>query len=226
MHLRRAVRRHRVRLALWLAGGVGLGAAQPPTPQMYRACGRVLLIDCAGTAPSDPVLVTLDVGKSAVLQVTTGNVADQQLLRQPREGQHLCFRGSLVRKASATELTHLDALTFYDVQPSDVRKPFAVDAVTTCEPGVQLPKVVTDQKPNYTKGAMQAQLQGSVGLAVLIDTDGRVAKVRVLRPLDRQLGLDDEAVNAAYRWRFTPAMKGDQPVRIVVAHDMWFTLKP
>jgi len=184
-----------------------------------------MFIECGDSSPTEPVFVTLDLGKSAVLLIDTAKVADQQLLRQLREGQQLCFRGSLWRKASATELTHLDALTFYDVRPSDVRKPFAVDAVTTCEPGVRIPKVVREQRPNYTREALQAQLQGGVSLEVLIDRDGKVANVRVLRSLDRRFGLDDEAVSAAYRWRFTPAMKDGQPVRMVVSLDMSFTLK-
>jgi TonB family protein len=72
---------------------------------------------------------------------------------------------------------------------------------------------------------LQVKLQGTVRLEVLVERDGKVAKVRVIRSLDRQFGLDDEAVAAAEKWRFAPATKDGRPVRIVVSIDVSFTLR-
>jgi len=225
MHLRRDLWRRFGGLALWLAlaGAADLLRAQAPESNAKsRACGRVLLVGCGNPPAKEPVAITLDLGESAPLQVDTAKVTDQGPLRQLREGQRLCFTGTLSRKASATELAKFDAIMFYDIQPSDVREPFAVDVVTTCEPGVQMPKIVREQRPNYTPAALQLKLHGMVMLEALVDLDGKVADVRVIRSLDRRFGLDNEAVLAAKQWRFTPATKDGQPVRMVVSIGLTF----
>src|SRR5438067_1914833 len=90
--------------------------------------------------------------------------------------------------------------------------------------GVTQPRLLKDVKPQYTSDAMRAKIQGGVLLEVVVNVDGTVGEVRVVRSLDRWYGLDDQAVNAAKMWRFTPGTKDGQPVPVLVTIEMTFTL--
>jgi homoserine O-acetyltransferase len=92
-------------------------------------------------------------------------------------------------------------------------------------PDITLPRVVREVKPAYTRAALQAQIQGSVWLECVIMPDGTVGDVRVTTSLDRVLGLDQEAINAARQWRFTPGTRLGKPVPVIVTMSLSFTVK-
>lgn len=98
---------------------------------------------------------------------------------------------------------------------------------TAYEPGdvSALPVVVYEVKPAYTAEAMQEKIQGSVFMQVVVSETGDVTDVRVTKSLDADFGLDEQAVKAAYQWKFKPGMKGDRPVPVRVVLEMTFTLK-
>ena len=93
-------------------------------------------------------------------------------------------------------------------------------------PGVTLPVVVHEQKPEYTRDALQAKIQGIVQVEVIVQTDGTVSDARVVKSLDRVFGLDEAAVKAAMAWRFRPGMKDGTPVRIRVIVELEFKTSP
>lgn len=93
------------------------------------------------------------------------------------------------------------------------------------DPGVELPKIVREVKPQYTREAMDAHIEGIVRLAVVIEADGSVSDVQITQSLDPTFGLDDQAVAAAWQWRFRPATKDGKPVAISVAIELSFLLK-
>ena len=55
------------------------------------------------------------------------------------------------------------------------------------------PVLVRDKKPSYTQSAMDAKIQGTVEVEAVVETNGKVSAVRVVRSLDKVHGLDDEA---------------------------------
>jgi TonB family protein len=89
----------------------------------------------------------------------------------------------------------------------------------------RLPVVVREQKPAYTAAAMEAKIQGSVWLQVVVTEKGDVGEVTVTRSLDKEHGLDDEAVKAARGWGFKPATKDGKPVACIVTLELTFTLR-
>ena len=91
--------------------------------------------------------------------------------------------------------------------------------------GVSLPRVVHETKAEYTREAMQAGIQGSVYLDVVIDENGDVAGVEVNRSLDKEYGLDQAAMDAARQWKFKPGEKDGKPVAVQVEIEMRFRLK-
>ena len=93
------------------------------------------------------------------------------------------------------------------------------------EPGIVLPGIVREVRPKYTQEAIDAHIEGSVRLAIIVEADGSVSDVRVTESLDPTFGLDDEAVKAAWQWSFKPATKDGKPVAIGVELELRFMLK-
>lgn len=46
----------------------------------------------------------------------------------------------------------------------------------------------------------------------VVGPDGTVGDVQVVKSLDKEHGLDDEAVKAAKQWRFNPGRRDGKPV--------------
>lgn len=83
--------------------------------------------------------------------------------------------------------------------------------------GVSAPKCVYCPPAEYTNKARTAKLQGTVGLAVIVNADGTVRDVSVTKSLVD--GLDESAVNTVKKWKFKPAIDRDGnpvPVKVVV----------
>ena len=93
------------------------------------------------------------------------------------------------------------------------------------EKGVTLPRIVREVKPQYTQAAMDAHIQGTVMLAMVVEADGTVGDVRITRSLDPMFGLDEQAVKAASQWRFRAGTKDGKPVAVRVEVELTFTLK-
>ena len=91
--------------------------------------------------------------------------------------------------------------------------------------GVTLPRVIKEVKPDYTDAAKQQRISGSVWLQIVVTEQGDVGDVEVTRSLDKEYGLDDQAVTAARQWKFEPGKKGDKPVPVQVTLEMTFALK-
>jgi TonB family protein len=90
--------------------------------------------------------------------------------------------------------------------------------------GVTIPRLLKDVKPQYTADAMRAKIQGSVLVECVVNTDGTVGNVRVIRSLDATYGLDQEAIKAAKQWVFAPGTRNGQPVPVMVSIELTFTL--
>jgi protein TonB len=90
-------------------------------------------------------------------------------------------------------------------------------------PGVNLPQVVKEVKPNYTREAMEARVQGFVLLECVVGTDGGVSAIEITRSLDQKFGLDQEAIKAASR-RFKPGTLSGRAVPVMVTMELTFTL--
>jgi protein TonB len=91
--------------------------------------------------------------------------------------------------------------------------------------GVTLPQLVREVKPAYTSDAMRAKIQGTVLLQCVVRPDGSVTDIQVLRSLDPNFGLDQEAIKAARQWRFRPGMRMGEPVPVLVTIELTFTLR-
>jgi protein TonB len=88
--------------------------------------------------------------------------------------------------------------------------------------GMKAPRRIVDVPPAYPAVAQRARVEGVVILEAVIDTQGRVTSVRVLRSIAL---LDQAAVDAVKQWRFTPAFLNAEPVPVVMTVTVNFTLQ-
>jgi len=83
-------------------------------------------------------------------------------------------------------------------------------------PGVTSPVLLRQEQPRYTSDALRAKIQGVVELEAVVQANGTVGEVRVLRSLDRVFGLDDQAIAAAKKWLFRPGIVNGEAVPVMV----------
>lgn len=90
---------------------------------------------------------------------------------------------------------------------------------------VTSPEVVKEVRPQYTADSMRAKIQGVIEVEAVVQADGTVGMVRVVRSLDKEHGLDDQAVRAVKQWRFRPGKRGGVAVPVLVSIELTFTLR-
>jgi periplasmic protein TonB len=88
--------------------------------------------------------------------------------------------------------------------------------------GIEAPKKIKDATPVYPPLARSAGVQGVVILEAIIDADGNVTSVQVLRSIPL---LDQAAVDAVRQWKYTPALLNGKAVPVIVTVTVSFSLK-
>jgi len=101
----------------------------------------------------------------------------------------------------------------------------AQEVVDGKAPGVTLPKVVSEVKPQYTPEAMRAKIEGTVIMTAVVRTDGTPSDIEITKSLDTEYGLDKQSVAALSQWRFEPGRKDGKPVPVRLTVEMRFRLK-
>jgi TonB family protein len=89
--------------------------------------------------------------------------------------------------------------------------------------GIVSPQLIQQVDPQYTPDAMLARKEGSVLLRGIVEPDGTVSSIRVVRPLDAEL--DREAIKAFEQWRFVPGTKDGRPVRVQISVALEFSVR-
>jgi TonB family protein len=86
------------------------------------------------------------------------------------------------------------------------------------------PTPVSMPKPVYPSLPLQAGIEGTTVVKMLVDIDGSVIDVKILKSSGNQM-LDQEAVKAASQSIFTPAKQRDKFVRVWVSRPIKFQIK-
>lgn len=87
---------------------------------------------------------------------------------------------------------------------------------------VSAPTVVSRVDPEYTESARKARISGIVIVEAIIDKQGNVDQVKVVRGLP--MGLSESAQTAVRRWKFKPGRRGGQPVDVIFNLTVVFRL--
>ncbi len=87
------------------------------------------------------------------------------------------------------------------------------------------PRVVSAVQPKYPSSARSAGVEGVVGVKMLVNASGKVENAYVVRS-SGNAALDEAAVAAVYKWRFSPAKdKFGQKAPCYVTQGIRFDLK-
>lgn len=89
--------------------------------------------------------------------------------------------------------------------------------------GLKPPKVMYSPEPDFSEEARHARYQGIVMMHIVIDTNGNVDDIRIDRALGK--GLDENAVSAVKKWKFSPATREGQPVSVSMTVEVSFNLR-
>ncbi len=86
---------------------------------------------------------------------------------------------------------------------------------------IREPKKLRNVPPVYPAGALQSRVQGTVILECLIGTDGRIARVKVLKGVPL---LDEAATEAVRQWQYEPTLVNGVPVSVILTVTVSFKL--
>jgi len=87
---------------------------------------------------------------------------------------------------------------------------------------VQEPRKIVDARPIYPELARQSHVEGTVILEAILDRNGRIDRVRVLRSVPL---LDAAAIEAVRQWLYTPTVLNGQPVQVLITITINFQLQ-
>jgi TonB family protein len=88
--------------------------------------------------------------------------------------------------------------------------------------GVSPPRAIHQVDPEFSDPARKAKFQGRVVLGLVVEASGNATNIHIVSPLGG--GLDEKAVHAVETWKFKPAEKDGQPVRVEIAVEVEFRL--
>lgn len=87
---------------------------------------------------------------------------------------------------------------------------------------IQEPEKILHVNPEYPELARRARMEGIVILEAIIDQQGNVKDVNILRGLG--LGLDVAAQAAVQQWKYTPTTYNGRPVEVILTVTVQFEL--
>jgi protein TonB len=86
---------------------------------------------------------------------------------------------------------------------------------------LKAPAPIERVEPDYPPLAVRAQVQGVVILEAVVDRQGRVEDVRILRSIPL---LDKAATDAVRQWRYSPLLLNGRAERFVLTVTVSFSL--
>lgn len=127
-----------------------------------------------------------------------------------------------------------EGITKEDVEETMGSSDFKEDIIKTTPTGPEIeivpyykleikPQATNNPVPKYPEMARKAGLEGVTVVKMLIDIDGSVIDVQILKSSGNSL-LDESAAAAARQSKFTPAKQRDRSVRVWVSRKFEFKL--
>jgi TonB family protein len=98
------------------------------------------------------------------------------------------------------------------------------DDVVVAASSVQVAaRLVQSVAAAYPAGARSDDIEGEVGVEIVLDREGRVIEARVVRPAGH--GFDEAALKAVRAYRFSPAQREGHTVRVRMPWTVQFRLR-
>lgn len=90
-------------------------------------------------------------------------------------------------------------------------------------PVEKIPQVIYAEKPVYPEIARRSGMEGAVWVKILVDKTGKPRKVVVIKDNGSEI-FNEEAIKAAMKYQFTPAIMNSGPIQVWVAIKFNFRL--
>jgi protein TonB len=105
------------------------------------------------------------------------------------------------------------------ITPPPVQRPSGPVRVSEL---VRPPRKMVDVRPVYPEYARAARIEGTVVLEAILDRNGRIDQLRVVKSVAL---LDQAALDAVRQWRYSPTVLNGQPVAVLMTITINFTLQ-
>ncbi len=92
-------------------------------------------------------------------------------------------------------------------------------------PFEEAPVQVTSVQPKYPELAQRANIQGTVWVKALVDKEGKVRDVLIVKDSGANAGFEEAAIEAAKQTVWKPAISNGQPIAVWVTYKVEFKLK-
>jgi TonB family protein len=192
--------------------------------EMATVCGQVIGSGCS--RPTIGAVISFATNDDHRFELRIPVEERQDFGKNPEDlflNRILCATGTIEKRERREEIVVTDPKAIEILPDRPALPPFFPDIHRPCDPDVTVPKVKKEAKPQYTQRALQERIEGTVLMQVVVEADGTVGGMRVVRSLHRDL--DKEALDATHRWRFEPGTFQGHPAAVVVTMEMTFTLR-
>jgi TonB family protein len=199
--------------------GAIAGSASRPRALL---CGRVVMISCTSPRSDVGLILSSPSGSPSWRLVIPSEHRSRfgARIEDLYDQRLVCVTAPAPLGDESVVVTGPDQVVLKDAEPPH---PLPADVARTCDPDVRLPRVTRSVHAPYTSSAMVAKVNGSVILRAVVERDGGVGDVRVVRALEPTQ--DEESSKALAQWQFEPATRGGQRVAMAITVEMAFTRK-
>ena len=87
------------------------------------------------------------------------------------------------------------------------------------------PRITKKVQPRYPKEARKAGVQGHVTIQAVIESDGTVSRIEVVKSTSPQHSFEDAAIAAVKQWRYRPGTIASAPVPVYFTVTIGFTFQ-
>ena len=207
---------------LALALGIAVIAQQTPAQrytagQEVRVCGEITA-KRTNTSTCEATLVVRSAGEDFDVLIPASVRQGMSVAPERLRGGVACFNGTVSQAPTPVRIQAASV----EVTAAPAGASLSSAVMVPCGAQITMPRILREQKPEYTTEAMRARIQGSVEVEAVVDTDGNIADARVVRALHPDL--DESAVAAVKAWKFSPGLKDGKPVPVLVDIEMSFAL--
>lgn len=142
---------------------------------------------------------------------------------QAPEEVDVATQEDLAKMAAPAPVVDIDQIGNKNIMVEDMSDllPSPDEFVAYEEPPVQLEAV----QPEYPDLARRAGVEGVVWVKSLVDKEGKVRDVIILKESGAKAGFEEAAIEAAKKTLWKPAISNGQPVAVWVSYKIIFTLK-
>jgi TonB family protein len=168
-------------------------------------------IDSAAAPAGFPMRIVMRNGPLSPYQIVTSVTEIREVPSDPRE--FAVPAGYTQVPPPPPDLAAAAAATGRDARPSGAAR------------GAAAPRVIQLAKPKYTAEAMRQHIEGIARVSAIVEPDGTLQNVRIVRSLDDKYGLDRSAIACVKASTFEPGRRNGVAVPVMITIDVEFKIR-